>query len=156
MLGCFVDYVQTEVSLSRDNRLVQIAEKNKMELSEYMDLYSPAVEWILQCLSHRAEEAALRAVLKKYQELNNAMLLSHILTSFEPSFISQNALALAVLIRETDASVYPKYKLYATLGMNLVLSAPPPGTCRSRSLSLSLALSLAPLPLLTNDSLHDS
>jgi len=148
--------VQTEVSLSRDNRLVQIAEKNKMELSEYMDLYSPAVEWILQCLSHRAEEAALRAVLKKYQELNNAMLLSHILTSFEPSFISQNALALAVLIRETDASVYPKYKLYATLGMNLVLSAPPPGTCRSRSLSLSLALSLAPLPLLTNDSLHDS
>jgi len=143
LLGCFVDYVQTEVSLSRDNRLVQIAEKNKMELSEYMDLYSPAVEWILQCLSHRAEEAALRAVLKKYQELNNAMLLSHILTSFEPSFISQNALALAVLIRETDASVYPKYKLYATLGMNLVLSAPPPGTCRSRA---TLSLACAPSP----------
>lgn len=126
LLNCFEDYVDTEVSLKEDKRFETLAAAHNMEMSEYVDLYSPALEWLLQCISHRAEEPVLRAVLDRYEKLSNALLLNHILSSFEPGFICANALSLTSLIRDTDASWFPTYKLYATLGMNLVLSSPRP------------------------------
>eukprot|EP01094_Clydonella_sp_ATCC50884_P003835 TRINITY_DN1294_c0_g1_i1.p1 TRINITY_DN1294_c0_g1~~TRINITY_DN1294_c0_g1_i1.p1 ORF type:complete len:822 (+),score=193.91 TRINITY_DN1294_c0_g1_i1:196-2661(+) len=126
LLGCFKDYVDTERSLKNDNRFHTLPKAHNMEMSEYVDLYSPALEWLLQCISHRAEEPVLRTVIERYETLSNALLLNHILSSFEPDFICANALSLTSLIREADASMFPTYKLYATLGMNLVLSSPRP------------------------------
>ncbi len=37
----------------------------KLELPRYLTLYSPALDWILQCLAHHASESVLVNVLEK-------------------------------------------------------------------------------------------
>jgi hypothetical protein len=65
------------------------------------------------------------AVLKKYKESNDALILNHILSSFSPDFIAANALAITSLIKESDDESFSKYTLYSTLGVNLVMCSPP-------------------------------
>lgn len=106
-------------------RLEAIATKSGMELTEYLDLYTPALEWMLQCIGQNATQEILDAILQKYKATGNTLILDHILSSFKPSFISPRAIDFGNLIREANESYFPKYKLYRTLGQNLVKSAPP-------------------------------
>jgi len=131
LLSMFFAHIDTFIGLKKEtapngnSRIEVFAAKSDMPMPEYLDLYTPALEWLLQCIGHNATQELLDVILKKYKETDNALVLDHILASFQPSFISPRALDFAALIREANDTYFPKYKLYRTLGENLVLCAPP-------------------------------
>jgi hypothetical protein len=43
----------------------------KMALADYLGLYSPALDWIMQCVAHRASDAQLADVLDKVKTHSN-------------------------------------------------------------------------------------
>ena len=48
-----------------------IATKQNVSLSTYLSLYSPPVDWILECLAENSEEKQLITVLKQVQQHAN-------------------------------------------------------------------------------------
>lgn len=125
LLGLFYDHLYTISTARKFGRVKKILDITHVKLPEYLDLYSPGSEWLLQCIGHKASNDVMLAVLRKYKETNDALILNHILSSFSPDFIAANALAITTLIREADDESFPKYKLYSTLGVNLVMCSPP-------------------------------
>lgn len=100
-------------------------EQTGVSFPDYMKLYSPSLEWQLQCIAHGAPNATLESILDKYTENKNAVVLNHIISSFHPDFIASHAHIITKHIRESDPNSYPKFQLYRTLGVNLVLGKPP-------------------------------
>ena len=85
----------------------------------------PGLDWILQCIAHKAEVQVLESILEKYtQYSNNALVLDSIISSYSPEYVAAHAVNFADLISKADTSAYPQYQLYYTLGVNLVLSSP--------------------------------
>ena len=58
----------------------------------------------------------------------STLVLNCILASFEPALVSDNALAMCELIKAADATAYPKYHLYVSLGAAMCAFPPPKET----------------------------
>lgn len=131
VLSMFFDHIDTHVGLNKVQegkkvaKMPQIAKKAGVDMPSYLDLYTPGLQWLLQCIGHSAENDTLDVVLRKYKQADNPLVLDHILEAFKPSVIAPRALELSILIGKADTEIFPKYRLYRTLGMNLVLCAPP-------------------------------
>eukprot|EP01121_Diplochlamys_sp_Union-15-3_P005331 TRINITY_DN15662_c0_g1_i1.p1 TRINITY_DN15662_c0_g1~~TRINITY_DN15662_c0_g1_i1.p1 ORF type:complete len:475 (+),score=91.91 TRINITY_DN15662_c0_g1_i1:48-1427(+) len=106
-----------------EEHLKTMIESRRVTKSEYLDLYSPALDWILQCLAFRANESILNDVLEKYQKCKNGILLNAIISSFLPQQIANNAVALVNFIKETDAESFDKHQLFRTC---LLYTSPSP------------------------------
>ena len=99
--------------------------ENNLSYPQYVELLVPGLEWILQCIAHKAESKVLESILEKYMQYsNNALVLDSIISSFSPEYVAAHAIKFADLITSAECSAYPQYLLYSTLGVNLVLSAP--------------------------------
>lgn len=99
----------------------------KVDLDAYIDLYSPALEWMLQCVGLKSSAELFFALLQQWRDYcNNSAVLVHLLGSFAPAFVSNHALHMTNLIKECDENAHvKKSKLYLTLGKALVSHAPP-------------------------------
>lgn len=124
LLPTFTDFLTTIKQFNSDavqNTLVV----QKLELPQYLHLFLPSLEWVLQCIAHRASEKLLEDILNMVKESSDAntspMLLHTIMEVFQPSFIALRAMQFAELIKECDDIVFPKYKLYVSLGVSVVL-----------------------------------
>jgi VPS35 endosomal protein-sorting factor-like len=93
----------------------------------YVDLFSPALEWLVQVIGHHSNEEIFFALLQQYHEYSgDTSILVHLLSSFNPKYISANAMKMTTLIRKANASVFfPISKLYLALGKALCIVAPP-------------------------------
>eukprot|EP01090_Pellita_catalonica_P021810 TRINITY_DN8265_c0_g1_i1.p1 TRINITY_DN8265_c0_g1~~TRINITY_DN8265_c0_g1_i1.p1 ORF type:complete len:820 (-),score=152.51 TRINITY_DN8265_c0_g1_i1:35-2494(-) len=96
-----------------------------IEIPEYMRLYTPAYEWVLQCIAHKADKQLFLQVLKSYKDSNNPLVLNGIVSSFKPEFIAAHARVFASMIREVQGDAFPQHQLYVALGVNIVLCPPP-------------------------------
>lgn len=94
---------------------------------KYIDLFSPALEWIFQTAGYRSSEDLFFALTEQYREFcGNSAVLIHLIANFQASFISKHAQSMVALIKEaTPNAAIPKSKLWLTLGKSLVESAPP-------------------------------
>jgi uncharacterized protein YbgA (DUF1722 family) len=78
-------------------------DKKKCTLDEYLHLFSPALEWLLQNIGYHGNEEMFYATCQQYKEFcNNSGVLLHVLGSFKPAFVSKNAQVMTNLIRESD------------------------------------------------------
>jgi hypothetical protein len=112
----FVDF--TNYDMKPENlRLKSQIEANQIKYEDYLALYGPGVEWVLQvssittivpftsfqkCLGHRADAAIFLNVLEKYKACKNPLVLRSILSSFQPQLISTHSLTLTQLIEEAQ------------------------------------------------------
>lgn len=105
--------------------------KQNMTLHSYLNLYSPALDWILQVLVTTASENLLPEVVSrcKKQE-HNSLLLNSILTAFKPSYIAARAMDFVNLIVASEDDGYPQYLLYRSLGECLVQESPAIEDCK--------------------------
>ncbi|XP_077490535.1 VPS35 endosomal protein-sorting factor-like [Amblyomma americanum] len=104
----------------------QLLRQQKLDLSTYLTLYCPALDWILQCVAHGASEDLLDQVLARCKaQCNSALLLNSIMTAFRPEFVANRALEFVGLMRDCDDASFPKHVLLRTLGLCLVLADPP-------------------------------
>nr|KAG5704115.1 hypothetical protein BaRGS_009645 [Batillaria attramentaria] len=125
ILPCFDDFLATFSQLQSDS-VQNVLAAQKMEMPQYLTLFSPALDWILQCLAHRASDATLTATLEKCrQQCNNALLLNSIMSAFQPQFIASRATLFTEMIRECEDQGFPKHLLQQSLGRCLVVAETP-------------------------------
>uniref|UniRef100_A0A670K256 VPS35 endosomal protein-sorting factor-like n=1 Tax=Podarcis muralis TaxID=64176 RepID=A0A670K256_PODMU len=99
-----------------------------VEIPSYLTLYSPAIDWILQCISYRAAEVLLTEMMERCKKLgNNALLLNSVMSAFRAEFIAARSMDFIGMIKECDESGFPKHLLFRSLGRNLALADPPEG-----------------------------
>ncbi|XP_037019323.2 VPS35 endosomal protein-sorting factor-like isoform X1 [Artibeus jamaicensis] len=99
-----------------------------VELSSYLPLYSPAMDWIFQCLSYHAPETLLIEMMERCKKLgNNALLLNSVMSAFRAEFIATRSIDFIGMIKECNEAGFPKHLLFRSLGLNLALADPPEG-----------------------------
>src|SRR5690606_40652572 len=71
-----------------------------LPIFRYYDLYSPALDWMLQCLAHNnRSKATLMPILEKYKVMGDALTLNHIIRNFHPDVAAKECLLFAELIK---------------------------------------------------------
>uniref|UniRef100_T1JKK3 VPS35 endosomal protein-sorting factor-like n=1 Tax=Strigamia maritima TaxID=126957 RepID=T1JKK3_STRMM len=99
--------------------------RQKVEFSTYLTLYSPAVDWILQCIAYKASESLLPEIMERCkQQCNSALLLNSIMAAFQPEFIANRSLQFVEMMKECEDTGFPKHFLFRTLGLCLVVADP--------------------------------
>ena len=59
------------------------------EMPVYLNLYTPALDWILQCAAYRATDDVMTEILGVFSRSgNSALLLNSIISSFSPEYIA--------------------------------------------------------------------
>jgi hypothetical protein len=107
-------------------KLVPYISAEKLSINEYLDITSPATQWLVQVVGFDSSEEIFLAILQQYKECsNNSSMLVHVLTAFHPRLIAKFATSMTKLIRESDESGVPKSRLYYWLGVAIVHTAPP-------------------------------
>ncbi|XP_004086849.1 UPF0505 protein C16orf62 homolog [Oryzias latipes] len=98
----------------------------RVEVPEYLTLYSPAINWILQCIAYRAPEVLLTEMMDRCKTMaNNALLLNSIMRAFRPEFVAARATDFIGMIKDCDESGFPKHLLFGSLGRSLACADPP-------------------------------
>ncbi|XP_077304989.1 VPS35 endosomal protein-sorting factor-like isoform X3 [Lithobates pipiens] len=99
-----------------------------VEIPVYLTLYSPAIDWMLRCISYRAPETLLTEMMERCRKLgNNALLLNSVMSAFRAEFIAARSMDFIGMIKECDEAGFPKHLLFRSLGLNLALADPPEG-----------------------------
>ncbi|GAB5583027.1 VPS35 endosomal protein-sorting factor-like isoform X4 [Prionailurus iriomotensis] len=128
----FFDFLLTFKQIHGDTVQNQLVVQG-VELPSYLPLYSPAMDWIFQCISYHApedspEEALLTEMMERCKKLgNNALLLNSVMSAFRAEFIATRSMDFIGMIKECDESGFPKHLLFRSLGLNLALADPPEG-----------------------------
>ncbi|XP_042253368.1 VPS35 endosomal protein-sorting factor-like isoform X1 [Thunnus albacares] len=98
----------------------------RVEVPEYLTLYSPAINWILQCIAYRAPEPLLTEMMERCKKLgNNALLLNSVMRAFRPDFVAARATDFIGMIKDCDEAGFPKHLLFGSLGRSLACADPP-------------------------------
>lgn len=98
----------------------------RVEMPEYLTLYSPAISWILQCIAYRAPESLLTEMMERCKKLgNNALLLNSVMRAFRPEFVAARATDFIGMIKDCDEAGFPKHLLFGSLGRSLACADPP-------------------------------
>ncbi|XP_020282455.1 UPF0505 protein C16orf62 homolog isoform X2 [Pseudomyrmex gracilis] len=106
--------------------------KQNISLHSYLNLYSPALDWIVQVLVATSPESLLEEVVSRCtKQENGSLLLNTILTAFKPTYIAARAMNFVNLIVKSEDDGYPQYLLYRSLGECLIKESPPKEDCQS-------------------------
>lgn len=122
----FLDHLEV-MKQNIDSGLVErICKGKNIDPVKYYDLYSPALDWMLQCLAHNnRSKATLAAILEKYKLMGDSLTLNHIIRNFHPDVAANHCLQFSTLIKEADDRGLPRHRLWSTLGPSLIMSSPP-------------------------------
>ncbi|KAH9503976.1 VPS35 endosomal protein sorting factor-like [Bulinus truncatus] len=122
---CFEDFITTFPQVQGES-VQNILAIQKLDMPRYLALFSPALDWILQCLAHNAPEVLLNETLERCkQHCNNALMINSIMSAFQPQYIANRAMVFTEMIRDCDGTGLPKYLLHRTLGLCLVVAETP-------------------------------
>ncbi|XP_014665558.1 PREDICTED: UPF0505 protein C16orf62 homolog [Priapulus caudatus] len=98
----------------------------KVDMAAYLQLFSPGLDWVLQCIAHGASEGTLEEVLAQARaRCNTALLLNSVMTAFRPAYVAARARHFIEHICDCEDSGFPKHLLFRTLGLCLVVADPP-------------------------------
>uniref|UniRef100_A0A674MV53 VPS35 endosomal protein-sorting factor-like n=1 Tax=Takifugu rubripes TaxID=31033 RepID=A0A674MV53_TAKRU len=121
----FFDLLGTFRQISGENVQNQLV-LQRVEVPEYLTLYSPAINWILQCIAYRAPESLLTEMMERCKTLgNNALLLNSVMRAFRPEFVAARATDFIAMIKDCDEAGFPKHLLFGSLGRSLACADPP-------------------------------
>eukprot|EP01128_Nolandella_sp_AFSM9_P003543 TRINITY_DN152_c5_g1_i1.p1 TRINITY_DN152_c5_g1~~TRINITY_DN152_c5_g1_i1.p1 ORF type:complete len:1034 (+),score=290.67 TRINITY_DN152_c5_g1_i1:145-3102(+) len=99
-------------------------ELRRVERVVYLDLYSPALDWVLECIAYRGDQTLFEELLQQYAGSDNGFVLNAIISAFKPQLIASNALQLVSYIKAAASDNVDKVTLYRTLGVHLALASP--------------------------------
>ncbi|XP_012255846.2 VPS35 endosomal protein-sorting factor-like isoform X2 [Athalia rosae] len=105
--------------------------KQNMQISSYLSLYTPALDWILQVMAASAPDTLLMEVLVRCkQQTNSGLLLNTILSAFKPTYIAGRPMEFVNLITACNEEGFPQYLLYRRLGQCLIQESLSKDDCR--------------------------
>ncbi|KAK6187960.1 hypothetical protein SNE40_005876 [Patella caerulea] len=125
LMPCLDDFLKTFSQIQGDS-VQNILAMQKLEMPRYLTLFSPAVDWLLQCCAHRASDKLLTQILEKCKaQCNSALLVNSIMAAFNPQFIAARSSMFSEMIKDCEDTGLPKHMLYRTHGLCLVMADPP-------------------------------
>ncbi|EGD73723.1 hypothetical protein PTSG_05429 [Salpingoeca rosetta] len=125
LMPLFRDLMATMKQVSTDHVRRQLKEQ-RISTGEYMHIFSPAIDWIMQCVAHKADAATLREIMDTCQaNKGSSVLLNAVIASFPTGYVSRRATQFISLIKEAPDTGLPKFQLFRTLGLNVCMSPPP-------------------------------
>lgn len=99
--------------------------QSQLTRDQYLDLFSPALEWIIECIGYNAGDAIFQRLLRSYEEkCKQSMVLNHIISSFDPSVVSNSASILIFMIKDCQDGSLPRFKLFRSLGEKFCVCPP--------------------------------
>ncbi|KAA8581185.1 hypothetical protein FQN60_002766, partial [Etheostoma spectabile] len=142
----FFDLLGTFRQISSESVKNQLV-LQRVEVPEYLTLYSPAISWILQCIAYRAPEARTSAngddgemqeageQVSAFKDCNtevvlvkvshSALLLNSVMRAFRPEFVAARATDFIGMIKDCDEAGFPKHLLFGSLGRSVACADPP-------------------------------
>uniref|UniRef100_A0A674MAA4 VPS35 endosomal protein-sorting factor-like n=1 Tax=Takifugu rubripes TaxID=31033 RepID=A0A674MAA4_TAKRU len=117
----FFDLLGTFRQISGENVQNQLV-LQRVEVPEYLTLYSPAINWILQCIAYRAPEVNVSPCV---HGSHSALLLNSVMRAFRPEFVAARATDFIAMIKDCDEAGFPKHLLFGSLGRSLACADPP-------------------------------
>jgi hypothetical protein len=100
--------------------------KQNIDLSVYLSLYAPALDWIFQNYAACASNVQLEELLNHCKDKkNNSLLFLTLLHSFRPEFITSRAMDFVKVIADTNNEGITTGTLFRQLG-NIISLFPPP------------------------------
>lgn len=128
LIEAFDDFMFTFKQLTQAKfASVTMIKDQRISIDDYQTLFGPAVQFIVNNIGFKAQPDLFYALLQQYREYCTSPVILHaLLSSFDPAFISENALDMVTLIKDAaELTGFSKSKLYLALGQSLILSAPP-------------------------------
>ncbi|TMW48635.1 hypothetical protein DOY81_006300 [Sarcophaga bullata] len=93
--------------------------RQRVDMTVYLSLYSPALNFILQALVHK-NNLYTEDILKDVQNVkNNGTILMAILQAFQPEFIASNAFDFVNVLTSSNTEGISKSQLFKALGSNM-------------------------------------
>jgi hypothetical protein len=124
----FVDHLEVMKQNIDSGLITRICKDKNIDPLKYYDLYSPALDWMLQCLAHNnRSQATLMAILGKFKVMGDALTLNHIIRNFHPDVAAQHCLLFSSLIQAADDRGLKRERLWSSFGASLIMSPPSPG-----------------------------
>ncbi|XP_052263042.1 VPS35 endosomal protein-sorting factor-like isoform X1 [Dreissena polymorpha] len=121
----FEDFLATFPQVSGDSVQNTLAIQ-KLEMPRYLTLFSPGLDWLLQCIANKASDESLTDILhKSRQQCNSALLLNSLISAFKPQYIASRVMEFIEMIKECEETGFPKHVLFRTLGTCLAIADPP-------------------------------
>lgn len=126
------DFLLTYNQLFTQSMKTELNRQN-ISIFIYLNLYTPALDWILQVLTRTADENILSEVISRCKlQSNCALLLNAILVAFKPEYIASRAMEFVDLVDECKHDIsFPQYLLYRSLGECLVKEDLPRDDCQT-------------------------
>ncbi|XP_068155355.1 VPS35 endosomal protein sorting factor-like isoform X1 [Drosophila tropicalis] len=115
----FIIYPQIFRYVSRFNLHPEI-----ITATSYLQLYAPAIDYMLLCLVHKSDLHAQEIVQECKKLKNNGAILMSILNSLKPEFIAANALDFIEVINNCETQGVSKSQLLRSLGSCVSSCAP--------------------------------
>ncbi|XP_053393595.1 VPS35 endosomal protein-sorting factor-like isoform X2 [Mercenaria mercenaria] len=125
LLPMFDGFLATYPQVQGDS-VQNILAIQKLEMPRYLTLFSPGLDWLLQCIAHKASDKTLTDILEKSRkQCNSALLLNSLISAFKPQYIAARATKFIEMIKECEETGFPKHLLFLTLGTCLAIADPP-------------------------------
>ncbi|XP_065659614.1 VPS35 endosomal protein-sorting factor-like isoform X3 [Hydra vulgaris] len=118
---CWSDFLNTYKQLTLPHMKDKV---QNIDMPTYMDLFLPALNWILQCVVYKASEVSLTEILNECKSCKSSLLLHSVLSAFQPKYIANRALEFIKYIKECEDNGYSKHLLYKLLGIILCSEKP--------------------------------
>lgn len=127
LTSCYQDLLSTFAAQASADSVQNALALQAVDMSRYVVLYAPALDWVLQCVAHGADESLLDKILARCSMMpaGGAMLLNSVMSSFRPTFVAARASEFARMIRELEDTGFPRHLLYRSLGLCVVVADPP-------------------------------
>jgi len=111
--------------LGQEHHLSEL-QRLKFAEKDYIRLLSPGVEWVLKYVGRTATREVFQSILQQFREhCNDAMVLRHIIESFDGSHYAHGAVGMAQLVKQTAPSSVTHVDVFAALGKQLAVFPPP-------------------------------
>ncbi|XP_050296954.1 VPS35 endosomal protein-sorting factor-like isoform X1 [Anthonomus grandis grandis] len=119
---CFLETYQHIFSRSVKGNL----HEQKMSISSYMTLYTPALDFIMDTVLENSPDTVLTELLRKCQQYSNSsLILNTIMSGFKPTFIAERTLQFLYMIAQCTDDGIPLHSLLRTLGLCISICSPP-------------------------------
>ncbi|XP_046425183.1 VPS35 endosomal protein-sorting factor-like [Neodiprion virginianus] len=126
----FYDFLSTYGQLFSQTIKADLNKQN-IPTSSYLNLYTPALDWILQVMASSAPESLLIEILARCkQESNSGLLLNTILSAFKSTYIASRPMEFVNLIMSCNEEGFPQHLLYRRLGQCLIQESLPKEDCK--------------------------
>lgn len=120
VISSLTDSFFTFRQYQEDGKLTKFLNDQKLSHDEYFALHSPAMEWLMKCCAHGANDDVVDILLAQYREYSdNSMVLKHLCEAFGAASYAKNPLVMLQFMRTAAPSQFTKCHLYSVLAVQL-------------------------------------